>query len=278
MSAIHVAQELEDHPNSQLITITNGVFRGRWAAKNWGDDPLNLSDSDFWERHCFNRRKLFELIQEQTGDKLDPDVLTLVWSRRMAAYKRPDLLVSDLDRLVKLAHHETRPVQFVVSGRANPADTVGVELMNRVIAAARQPNLAEHFAYLPRYNPLSAKLLVRGADLWLNTPIRGYEACGTSGMKASMNGAVQFSTSDGWIDEVKIAPIGWRLPVERPARELYDRLEEDIAPEYYDRGADGLPHAWIKRMRANMELVLKQFTAKRMLNDYYAKLYDGAPE
>lgn len=273
VSEIHVAQELENHPTSKLITITNGVYRGRWAAKNWGAEPLALNDKDFWDRHCRNRQKLFEYITEQTGDVLNPDALTVIWSRRMASYKRPDLLVSDLDRLAQLVHHADRPVQFVVAGRANPADAVGVELMNRVIAASKHPQLAKHFAYLPRYNPVSAKMLVRGADLWLNTPIRGYEACGTSGMKASLNGAVQFSTSDGWIDEVKIGPIGWRLPVENPAKELYDRLEEDIAPEFYDRGADGLPHAWIKRMRANMALVLEQFTAERMLADYYAKLY-----
>ena len=278
VSEIHVSQELIDHPLSKLITITNGVFRGRWAAENWGEDPLALSDLVFWERHCENRHKLFELIHEQTGDTLDPDVMTLVWSRRMASYKRPDLLVSDINRLTQLVHHTEHPVQFVVAGRANPADTVGVELMNRVIAASRHPQLAKRFAYLPRFNPASAKLLVRGADLWLNTPIRGYEACGTSGMKASLNGAVQFSTSDGWIDEVKITPIGWRLPVERPAHELYDRLEQDIAPEFYDRGADGLPHAWITRMRANMELILTRFTATRMLDDYYTKLYGPSPD
>jgi starch phosphorylase len=273
VSRIHVAEELADHENSKLITITNGVFRGRWAASNWGEDPLSLSDADFWALHCANRRELFDMIHEQTGDELDPDVLTLVWSRRMAAYKRPDLLVTDLKRLEALVHHSTTPVQFVVAGRANPADTIGVELMNRVIAASKNPKLSTRFAYLPRFNPATAKKLVKGADLWLNTPIRGYEACGTSGMKASLNGALQFSTSDGWIDEVKIPPIGWRLPVEKPADELYTRLEEDISPLFYDRDKDGLPHGWITMMRANMQLILDEFTATRMLNDYYAKLY-----
>jgi starch phosphorylase len=115
--------------------------------------------------------------------------------------------------------------------------------------------------------------VVRGADVWLNTPIRGYEACGTSGMKASLNGAVQFSTSDGWIDEVKIPPIGWRLPVDNPAAELYERLEDDIAPKYYERNGDGLPEAWIEMMRANMRLIIENFTATRMLADYDEKLY-----
>ncbi|HVQ44394.1 MAG TPA: alpha-glucan family phosphorylase [Candidatus Saccharimonadia bacterium] len=274
VSEIHVAEELEAHPQSRLITITNGVFQGRWAAANWGDDPLALDDDELWMRHTENRRRLFTLIREQTGVELDSDALTVVWSRRMAAYKRPDLLVSDMKRLAGLAHDPERPVQFVVSGRANPADAVGVELMQRVIATSKQARLAGRFAYVPRFNPVTAKIMVRGADVWLNTPIRGYEACGTSGMKASMNGALQFSTSDGWLDEVKIGPIGWRLPVDNPAAELYARLEQEIAPLFYERGEDGLPHAWIRMMRANMKLVLERFTAKRMLDDYYAKLYE----
>ncbi len=275
VSEIHVAAELHDHPESKLITITNGVYRGRWMAKNWGSDPLRLNDEDFWARHKENQADLFEMIQTQTGDELDPEILTVVWARRMASYKRPELLVSDLKRLGKLMYGNKRPVQFVVAGRANPADTVGVELMKRVMAAAEHPTLAARFAYLPYYNPVSAKILVQGADLWLNTPIRGYEACGTSGMKASMNGALQFSTSDGWVDEIDIDQIGWVLPDNDPGPAIYHTLEEEISPLFYDRSDDGLPHGWIAKMRANMKLMLDQFTAKRMLNEYYAKLYEA---
>jgi starch phosphorylase len=274
VSVIHVAEELEDHPTSKLIPITNGVYRWRWAAQNWGKSPLKLDDAEFWSRHCENRHRLFELTRLQAGVTLDPEVLTVVWARRMAAYKRPDLLVSDLHRLIELVSNPTQPIQFVVAGRANPADTVGVELMNRVIAASKHPKLETRFAYLPRYNPVSAKFLVRGADVWLNTPIRGYEACGTSGMKASLNGAVQFSTSDGWVDEVKLSSIGWRLPVDNPATTLYNRLEHEIAPMFYDRDSNGLPHEWIDLMRSNMNMMMQQFTATRMLGDYYAKLYE----
>lgn len=276
VSKIHVAEELEAHPHSKLITITNGVYRGRWASENWGELPLELSDKDIWERHRENRRRLFAHIAEQTGKQLDPDILTVVWARRMASYKRPDLLVSDVARLVALSQSQSHPVQFVVAGRANPADTVGIELMTRVIAASNHPALGARFAYLPRYNPASAKLLVQGSDLWLNTPIRGYEACGTSGMKASLNGALQFSTSDGWLDEVKLSDIGWRVPVEHAAAELYDRLEHTISPLFYERNGMGLPEGWIRLMRTNMRLILEHFTATRMLDEYYAKLY--APE
>jgi starch phosphorylase len=275
VSRIHVAAELHDHPQSKLITITNGVYRHRWMAQNWGESPLELTDEELWTRHGDNRRRLFELIRAQTGQDLDPDILTVIWARRMASYKRPELLVSDMQRLKKLMNSDHCPVQFVVAGRANPSDTVGVELMQRIITASKTSSLSAKFAYLPYYNPVSAKLLVQGADLWLNTPIRGYEACGTSGMKASLNGALQLSTSDGWIDEVDINEVGWLLPDANPAKAIYDTLEQTVAPQFYDRSDSGLPRAWIQLMRSNMKLILEHFTAKRMLDDYYIKLYEA---
>ena len=278
VSEIHVAAELHDHPLSKLLCITNGVYRHRWLAQNWGESPLELSDSELWMRHGENRRRLFEMIRAQTGEALDPEILTVVWARRMASYKRPELLVSDLNRLKRLMYISGQPVQFVVAGRANPADTVGLELMQRVITASKHPLLSPRFAYLPYYNPVTAKLLVQGADLWLNTPIRGYEACGTSGMKASLNGALQLSTSDGWIDEVDIDTIGWNLPDRDPATAIYKMLEETIAPLFYDRGESGLPSSWIKFIRANMKLILEHFTARRMLEEYYVKLYGAESE
>jgi starch phosphorylase len=163
-------------------------------------------------------------------------------------------------------------VQFVVAGAANPADTVGIDLMSKVMDASRNHDLNHRFAYLPDYTPSNARALVQGADVWLNTPVRGQEACGTSGMKASLNGALQFSTSDGWIDEVDMAPIGWRLDDDDSAKSLYGTLEQKIVPLFYDR-KDTLPLEWIKMMRANIKLVEDGFTAKRMLDEYYAKLY-----
>ncbi|MDB5178560.1 MAG: hypothetical protein JWN01_503 [Patescibacteria group bacterium] len=273
VSKIHVAYERHDHVVSKLIPITNGVSRWRWTTAAWDGRPLEYDDAKFWAIHSENRRRLLEHVRQQTGTELNPDWLTVVWARRMTAYKRPELLVSDLDRLAKIAHHAQRPVQFVVAGQANPSDTVGIELMNRVIETARRPDLRANFAYLPHYNPVSAKFLVRGADLWLNTPIRGYEACGTSGMKASLNGALQFSTSDGWIDEVpKIRSIGWILYEDDPVESLYHTLQHDIAPLFYRR-TYGIPHEWIVKMRANMKLITEDFTATRMLKDYYEKLY-----
>ncbi len=271
VSKLHVAAERRDHRDSQLIPITNGVSRWRWSTTAWTSDPLALDDEKIWAIHSECRRELLAHVRQQTGDELDPDHLTVVWARRMTAYKRPGLLVNDLARLTGIIHDATRPIQFIVAGQANPSDEEGVALMQRVIETARRPDLAHGFAYLPRYDTVGAKFLVRGADLWLNTPRKGYEACGTSGMKASLNGVLQFSTEDGWVDEVNIAKIGWALPA-RPELEIYRVLANEVAPLFYER-RDGIPHEWIKYMRANMKLTLKQFTAARMLTDYYEKLY-----
>ena len=273
VSRIHVRMEAETHPGSPVFPITNGVYAPRWRAVSLDDDPRGYSDSQIWEAHCLNRRVLLEYVAAETGQKLNPDHLTAVWGRRMTAYKRPDLLISDLARLLTLTKHADRPVQFIVAGQANPFDVDGVAIMNRIVKAAKLPELNGSFAYLPHYNPRTARLLVQGADLWLNTPQRGMEACGTSGMKASLNGALQLSTSDGWIDEVDIAPIGWVIPEERPAAVLYDLLELNAAPLFYARDEHGLPVDWIVKMRANIDLIEREFTAARMLDDYYGQLY-----
>jgi starch phosphorylase len=276
VSKINVAAEIVEHPKSKLIPITNGIFRWRWMKASWDGNPLDFDDEKFWAIHSENRRRLLEHVRDQTGKTLDPERLTVVWARRMAAYKRPDLLVTDMARLKSLIKNTKQPIQFVVAGQANPSDVAGIELMNKVIEAARRPALAASFAYLPHYNTVAAKCLVHGADLWLNTPIRGFEACGTSGMKASLNGALQLSISDGWIDEVDIDELGWELPEIDPpaslATALYDKLERDVAPLFYKQ-THGVPIEWVQKMRANMKLIIDHFTTTRMLGDYYSKLY-----
>jgi glycogen phosphorylase len=272
VAKIHVAAEAEAHAGSSLIAITNGVFEPRWRAKEWSKPPLELSDAELWHMHNHNRQKLLVHIAAETGTELDPDILTVVWAWRMTAYKRPELLVSDLKKLEEITKKLGQPIQFIVSGAANPADSVGIDLMNRIITASQMDELQGRLAYLPHYNPASARLLVQGADLWLNTPIRGQEACGTSGMKASLNGALQFSTSDGWIDEVDIEPIGWRLSDTDSSASLYHVLEHEIAPLFYTR-ENTIPISWVAKMRNNIALIEQQFTAKRMLDEYYEKLY-----
>lgn len=263
VSQIHVRAEAELHPGSPLIAITNGVYVPRWQVPSWPSDAAALPA--FRKQH---KQALLDYAHEQTGVELDPNRLTIVWARRMTAYKRPELLVSDLDRLRALVGHTERPVQFIVAGQANPADTLGISLMNQVITAANDSKLKSGLVHLPHYNPATARLLVQGADAWLNTPIRGEEACGTSGMKASLNGALQFSTSDGWFDEIDRASLGWTLAETDSAANLYDTLENEIAPQYYNH-----PETWQALSAANIALAATQFSAARMLHDYEAKLY-----
>ena len=267
VAKIHVRAEAEEHSGSDLIAITNGIYLPRWRAANWPDDLAGSADDDLHRLHHENKQRLLGHAAK-FGTQLDPDRLTVVWARRMTAYKRPEMLVTDLERLATLANNAERPIQFIVSGQANPSDEAGVNLMNKVIAASKDARLQGSFAYLPFYNPASARLLVAGADVWLNTPIRGQEACGTSGMKASLNGALQFSTSDGWFDEVDQEPIGWILPEDATAATLYDILEREVAPLFYGDKA-----AWAAKMRNNIALVEQDFSAERMLNDYVSHLY-----
>jgi starch phosphorylase len=268
VSEIHIQSERIVHPGSRLFATTNGVFAERWRSNNLDSASSELRDADLWTRHIENKVRLLNYVKDQTGADYPQDHLTVVWARRMTAYKRPEFLVSDLERLAKLINDNHRPIQFIVAGTANPSDEIGMELMNRIIMAAQRPDLTTGFAYVPNYNPATARILVQGADVWLNTPIRGKEACGTSGMKASLNGALQFSTSDGWVDEIDIEPIGWALPENASPEELYDILDHQIAPLFYDDHA-----GWVEKMKANIKLIEDQFTATRMLKDYYEKLY-----
>jgi starch phosphorylase len=268
VSEIHVREEKVAHPESKLIATTNGIYGRRWRAANLELAPRQLANDELNRLHGENRQVLLNYVEEQTGTKLTPDRLTVVWARRMTAYKRPEFIISDLARLATLIHHETRPVQFIVAGTANPADAVGMDLVNRIISASNNDELKTGLAYVPRYNPMAARILVQGADVWLNTPIRGMEACGTSGMKASLNGALQFSTSDGWVDEIDLEAIGWELAEKAVPSDLYDVLEQHIAPLFYDEHA-----GWIAKMSANIELIEQQFTATTMLKNYYEKLY-----
>jgi starch phosphorylase len=268
VSEIHVLSEKAVHPDSRLIATTNGVFAPRWRAANLDGVSRGIGDDELRSLHNVNRLKLLDYVQEQTGAILDPDRLTVVWARRMTSYKRPEFLVADLERIAALTHHATQPMQFIYAGTANPADSVGMELMNKIVAASKRADLTESFSYVPNYNPATARTLVQGADVWLNTPIRGKEACGTSGMKASLNGALQLSTSDGWVDEIDLNAIGWEIPEAALPSDLYDILEHQVAPLYYEDGA-----GWMKKVHANITLIEQEFTAKTMLKNYYKKLY-----
>lgn len=273
VSKLHVAEEKRHHPEGELTSITNGIYLPRWRAENMAD-ASERSDAEIWQRHFHNKSELIAHINDSHGVDLNPSALTVVWARRITSYKRPELLFNDIDRLAKLVSDSERPVQFVLAGVPNPSDPHSVDILERILADVNRSELHEKVVYLPDYSMTTTRKLVAGADVWLNTPVRGQEACGTSGMKASVNGALQFSTKDGWLDEVDAERIGWVLPEEGAEQALYDTFEREIIPFYYEQAT--YPSRWTALMRQGIELVTNEFNAGRMLDEYRTKLYRPA--
>ncbi len=275
VSILHTVFEKLAHPDSILFPITNGVFVKRWQADAWRinlKDKTQLTDETIWQIKRDLREGLVNFVAAKTGVTLDADACTIVWSRRFARYKRPELLFSDLARLERICFGHSK-AQFIISGQAHESDTAGLKTIEKIKTIIKNPVFNNKIVYLEDYSTTVAKELVLGADVWLNTPERGFEACGTSGMKAGLNGAIQVSTSDGWIDEVNWSNIGFILPGDDTATAIYDTVEKEIIPLFYKRGTEGLPSEWVKRMRATQKIVASSFTAGRMLHDYLKKSY-----
>jgi glycogen phosphorylase len=271
VSRLHAEVEHVQHPSSVLVPVTNGVRRERWQSPNLRRG-LSLSNQALWRRHETNRRSLIKFTNEQLGTALDPDRLTVVWARRFAPYKRPTLIFHDVRRLQRIMGRG-EGLQLIISGNANKVDEEGMRYLESIIRHAQDPGFERRLAYLPHYATDVARRLTSGADVWLNTPVRGWEASGTSGMKAGLNGALQLSTKDGWVDEIDLNEVGWELPADNTAQALYETLEQQVMRDFYTLDSEGLPHAWIERMRAAMRLTETQFTAARMLEDYRKRLY-----
>ncbi len=277
VSAVHAVFEKKRHPHSTLISVTNGVYRPRWQADELRGREIASTDEDIWNIKRSQRLELFKYIEKNTGVKLNPDICTLVWARRFAAYKRPYLLFSNKDRLMNIITNQHTPLQCIISGKAQLGDKDGQGVINQIIEFTQRENMRGRIVYLPDYSMTSATMLTRGADIWLNTPEKGMEACGTSGMKAGLNGALQCSVSDGWVDEVQWGGRGWILPEEDTAPVLYDLLEHEILPCFYARqnneNTSDFSPEWVAKMRSTIELVENSYTSGRMLSDYEDKLY-----
>jgi starch phosphorylase len=219
----------------------------------------------------------------QAGNVLDANVLTLAFARRFTEYKRPNLLLRDLQRLEQLLLDERQPVQIVVAGKAHPADRVGKEMIRAWIALARDPRFRRRVVFLEDYDIAIARELVQGADVWINTPRRPWEACGTSGMKVLVNGGLNCSILDGWWAEAHEDGLGWSIGDatggeagevdERDAASLFETVETQVVPEFYDRDADGLPRAWLDRIRRSMSVLTPAFASSRMMRDYIEQAY-----
>ena len=282
---------------------TEACGKDRWlgATEPLEKDIRRLPDARLWELRTASRQFLIDYIHTRLPQQLaasgrpakvvegakqlfDPNVLTLGFARRFATYKRPNLLLHDPLRLLRLVTNPQRPVQLIIAGKAHPADQPGQALIQEWIRFARQPELRQHIIFLSDYDMLLAERLVQGVDVWINTPRRPWEACGTSGMKVLVNGGINLSELDGWWAEAYTPQVGWALGDgqehdDDPAWDaaeagvLYDRLEGEVIPEFYSRDEDGLPTAWVARMRESMARLTPQFSAGRAVREYTEQHY-----
>ena len=240
-------------PGFEIGSITNGAHVPTWKK----DTP-----------HAENKRALVGYVRDRTGVELDPDRLTIGFTRRFATYKRATLLFQEPDRLAGL------PVQVVVSGKAHPADDAGKELIAQITALAREPRFEGRIAFVPNYNMEVASYVTSGSDIWLNNPRRPMEASGTSGMKAAMNGVLNLSVLDGWWPEAYSPEIGWAVPGDSDdadREQLYRLLEEEIVPAFYDDR-----ERWERMMEASIERVTPAFSSHRMVKEYADRYYAPA--
>lgn len=272
VSQIHYDLSKNLWPSYNWTGITNGVHFPTWkdqAITESVTDPASL-----WQAHQYNKQQLAAYVQLRTGYSYDPNRLVITWARRIATYKRPEALFSDIERLKRIIMHVDRPVQILLSGKAHIKD-IGAKSLLQTIIGYMQKELAGHALYITNYDLELAKHLVRGSDVWLNTPIYGKEASGTSGMKAASNGVLQLTVEDGWAAEVDWYASGWTLDSENLPATLYLRLEDDIAPLYFDRDEQGVPQAWVKKMQHTIAIA-DQFSTARMLDEYHQYLYTSS--
>lgn len=263
----------------QIISITNAQNKKYWAEKELYDAMDKGDDAAFTSRKQFMKQLLFDHVADQTGKLFDRKVLTIVWSRRFAGYKRADLLIQDPERFHKLLTNKEFPVQIIWAGKPYPMDFSAISTFNSLVHFTRN---YDNCAVLVGYELALSRLLKRGADVWLNNPRIPREASGTSGMTAAMNGAVNLSTFDGWIPEFAnhgvnsyiIPPVDLSLPLHQQDMndldQLYDILEKEIVPTYYQE-----PKRWQEIVKNGMRDVLPYFDSDRMAYEYYEKLYNA---
>jgi starch phosphorylase len=221
---------------------------------------------------------------EQAKHLFDPKILTLGFARRFATYKRPNLLLHDPERLLRLLSNPQRPVQLIIAGKAHPADLEGQALIQKWVQFIRRPDVRPHAIFLSDYDMQLTERLVQGVDVWLNTPRRPWEACGTSGMKVLVNGGLNLSELDGWWAEAFVPDLGWAIGDGQEhgsnpawdaaeAEALYERLEREVIPEFYTRNEKGIPITWVNRMRESMARLTPNFAADRTVREYTEKHY-----
>jgi len=282
---------------------TEACGKSRWlgTTATLGRDIRCVSDVKLWQFRIAASMSLVEYARERLSRQLassgaspdevdrakhlfDPNVLTLGFARRFAAYKRPNLLLHDTERLLRLLTNPERRVQLIIAGKAHPADQAGQALIQEWTHFIRRSEARPHVIFLSDYDMLLTEHLVQGVDVWINTPRRPWEACGTSGMKVLVNGGINLSVLDGWWAEAYTPEVGWVLgdglehgndPAwdDIEAEELYTLLEQKVIPEFYDRDKQGIPTNWVARMRESMARLTPQFSANRTVREYAESYY-----
>ena len=282
---------------------TKACGKDRWlgTTETLERDIRRVSDAELWQMRTnasqslvvYARERLSQILAASgASDKIvetakhlfDPNVLTLGFARRFATYKRPNLLLHDPQRLTRLLTDARRPVQLIIAGKAHPEDPAGQAMIQQWTRFIRQPETRRHAIFLSDYDMLLTEHLVQGVDVWINTPRRPWEACGTSGMKVLVNGGINVSELDGWWAEAYTPEVGWALgdgqehgddpswdAVE--AQALYDLLEREVIPEFYNRDENGIPPAWVARMRESMARLTSRFSANRTVREYTEQRY-----
>jgi starch phosphorylase len=298
----HISHEMED------------LFL-QYIGKKWEEDPAlselwqridKIPDEELWRTHerrrerlvAFARNRLSKQIKSLGGSQevlatatevLDPSALTIGFARRFATYKRATLIFHDIDRLADIVNNKERPVQFIIAGKAHPQDEEGKRFIQEIFQIAKQDKFRHRIVFLENYDMNVAHYLVEGCDVWLNNPRRPLEASGTSGMKVIANGGLNFSVLDGWWDEGFDPEVGWKIgngeeytdpdyQDEVEARQLYNTLESEIIPLFYERGEDRLPRKWIAKIKNSMKKLGPFFNTHRMLEEYFEKHYKPAYE
>ncbi|WP_278887531.1 alpha-glucan family phosphorylase [Leyella stercorea] len=308
---------------SHVGYVTNGVHFPTWTATEWrkvyakyfdknyiydqSNESLwhaiyNVPDAEIWETRMALKKKLVNYIREKFAatwlknqgdpsrvvallDSITPNALYIGFCRRFATYKRAHLLFTDLERLSKIVNNPERPVKFIFSGKAHPADGAGQGLIKKIFEISQRPEFLGKIIFLEDYDMQLARRLVSGVDIWMNTPTRPLEASGTSGEKAEMNGVVNLSVLDGWWVEGYREGAGWALKQERTyqnqgyqdqldAATIYSLLENEILPLYYNRNEQGFSEGWIKTIKNSIATIAPHYTMKRQLDDYYEKFYN----
>jgi len=288
-------------PADDLWTGTCGQDRWLGTTETLGQNIRRVPNARLWQFRTDASKSLVEYARERLSLDLtasgappeaveeakhlfDPNALTLGFARRFATYKRPNLLLHDPPRLLRLLSNSERPVQLIIAGKAHPEDQAGQALIREWMQFIRRPEARPHAIFLSDYDMLLTEHLVQGVDVWINTPRRPWEACGTSGMKVLVNGGINLSELDGWWAEAYTPEVGWALGDgqehhDDPAWDaaeagaLYDLLEREVIPEFYARDGQGIPTAWVARMRKSMASLTPRFSADRAVREYTEQHY-----